>query len=433
MRRSNGDSRAMSVSVEGADDTVGDVLGRLWVELRAQGVDERYKQVRMIYAGKLLTPNSALASTFNLTPECFVHFVVTDAPSQQERPDSGGGSGLRQLVGSVGAFFFSPQTGSSSASAISAIDAPSARGQRGLDILQATHNLTSDEVQSLRAIFADDIAAFARGMRVSGAPPADGAGASEVDAATLHQAETVWLLHQGVNSEFMANLPVRATTTAPRATSAGTGEDDLTIRQGQRARSRLLARLRRTGTADYSPGNPVPGDEGGPSDEGSQDEDEDGRIATPGQTGLGSRSLLGMLMTGGRHGGQSGAYAPVNNTDIETGLGGSGPGAQAAAPGEEQQRGGQPRSALLPPVGSSNLGGSASGEPVPGFIQGLDEIGTARDWFWGVMLGFSFGTLMLLCVFERSVNYRNKLGIISGVLLQLTLASFAKESLMGDA
>jgi len=25
---------------------------------------------------------------------------------------------------------------------------------------------------------------------------------------------------------------------------------------------------------------------------------------------------------------------------------------------------------------------------------------------WGFLLGFSLGTLMLLCVFERSVNYR---------------------------
>ena len=48
-----------------------------------------------------------------------------------------------------------------------------------------------------------------------------------------------------------------------------------------------------------------------------------------------------------------------------------------------------------------------------------DQMGTAKDYCWGVMLGTAFGTLMLLCIFDRNMNHRNKLGILLGISMQL--------------
>jgi hypothetical protein len=398
LKRSNGDMRHnLTIDVNSANDRVSDVLNGLWNHLRAQGIDERTKQVRMIYAGKLLQPPNALLSSFNVTPDAFVHFVVSDVRPHDVQNEAGtssglrrASSGLRSLLGNVGTLLFtSSNTESHSEEQDGENDgqgqsgSPGDRRARGLDVLQATHNLTIEEIQSLRAIFQDDISAFSR-------------GSENQDRGEM---ETVWLLNQGAGSEFMANLPRRSSRATRLENGASRGEHMAARQDGTQGRTRLLARLRNTGTADFSPDSATP-----PIDtEVRLNED----IDAPGQTGYRSTSLLGMLMSSVN---RNRDYNQLNNNDIEMGLGNTNHNTNDEDEDEDNYR---PR---------SSLGNLSASHEVAGVIQGIDELGTSRDFIWGLVLGFSFGVLMLLCVFERSMNYRNKIGIIAGVMVQLILA-----------
>jgi hypothetical protein len=376
-RRSNGDSRVIHVRINSERSKVKDIIDSLWVDLRNQGIDQNTHQVRLIYAGKLLSPGSALLTTFNLVPDAFVHFVVSETPLEASSSSSTTtqNRGLRQFAANMGAFILGSIPTASNASS----DSPNGQQNvlnsvpvsprvRGLGVLQATHGLSADEVASLRAIFQEDIAAFAVTQGLPQYIPNDEGSV---------QAETVWLLHQGSGSEFMANLP-------RRRSSAGNVND--TLQEGRNARSRLLARLRNTGM-----------EESGVTPLDASDQ------ASSASSGRGS--IFSALFRQSRNQGNDNGMdsAQQQQGDIEMGLG----------------RQNRDDDSDLPPVSQSNL--PDTGE-IAGVLQGINELGTAKDWIWGFMLGCSFGTLMLLCVFERSMNYRNKLGIISGVFMQVMLA-----------
>lgn len=48
-------------------------------------------------------------------------------------------------------------------------------------------------------------------------------------------------------------------------------------------------------------------------------------------------------------------------------------------------------------------------------------LGTFSDFLCGFTLGSALGFLMLLCVYDRNVTHRQRIGIIVGVLLNLIL------------
>jgi hypothetical protein len=50
------------------------------------------------------------------------------------------------------------------------------------------------------------------------------------------------------------------------------------------------------------------------------------------------------------------------------------------------------------------------------------SIGTDRDFMWGFLLGFFVGFLMLVWVWMPSVPHKQKLGILTGISLQLAFS-----------
>jgi hypothetical protein len=50
------------------------------------------------------------------------------------------------------------------------------------------------------------------------------------------------------------------------------------------------------------------------------------------------------------------------------------------------------------------------------------SVGTDRDFLWGFLLGFFVGFLMLVWVWMPSVPHKQKLGILTGISLQLALS-----------
>mmetsp|Transcript_11650 Transcript_11650/g.16635 ORF Transcript_11650/g.16635 Transcript_11650/m.16635 type:complete len:101 (-) Transcript_11650:3371-3673(-) len=54
------------------------------------------------------------------------------------------------------------------------------------------------------------------------------------------------------------------------------------------------------------------------------------------------------------------------------------------------------------------------------------SIGSDRDFLWGFLLGFCVGFLMLVWVWMPTVPHKQKLGILTGISLQLALALLKK-------
>ena len=61
------------------------------------------------------------------------------------------------------------------------------------------------------------------------------------------------------------------------------------------------------------------------------------------------------------------------------------------------------------PVANFNLLGEAEYSP----------LGSNRDFFFGLMMGYLVGGIMLFCVWDRGVSHRQKVGILMGVTLQI--------------
>ena len=59
-----------------------------------------------------------------------------------------------------------------------------------------------------------------------------------------------------------------------------------------------------------------------------------------------------------------------------------------------------------------------------GNVMGGDDpaaIGSYRDLVCGMLLGFLFGGIALLCVWDRNMTYRQKVGIILGVVVSFVV------------
>jgi hypothetical protein len=50
------------------------------------------------------------------------------------------------------------------------------------------------------------------------------------------------------------------------------------------------------------------------------------------------------------------------------------------------------------------------------------SVGTDRDFLWGFLLGFFVGFLMLVWVWMPTVPHKQKLGILTGISLQLAMS-----------
>jgi len=59
--------------------------------------------------------------------------------------------------------------------------------------------------------------------------------------------------------------------------------------------------------------------------------------------------------------------------------------------------------------------------PFRPYMSPLPSVGTDKDFFWGFMLGFFVGFIMLFWVWMPTVPHKQKIGIISGVICQLML------------
>jgi hypothetical protein len=60
------------------------------------------------------------------------------------------------------------------------------------------------------------------------------------------------------------------------------------------------------------------------------------------------------------------------------------------------------------------------------------HIGTDKDFVWGFLLGFLVGLLMLVWVWMPSVPHKQKLGILTGICLQLALTMLQTSTDMGE-
>lgn len=49
------------------------------------------------------------------------------------------------------------------------------------------------------------------------------------------------------------------------------------------------------------------------------------------------------------------------------------------------------------------------------------DLGTLTDLLYGVAVGYTIGFLVIFCIWERNVPYRQKVGLLLGILLQLTM------------
>ena len=66
---------------------------------------------------------------------------------------------------------------------------------------------------------------------------------------------------------------------------------------------------------------------------------------------------------------------------------------------------------------------AANGDAETAGAGGEDEVllGSSRDFAWGFLMGFFLGFIMLFWLWDRSVSYRHKMGILAGVSCQLML------------
>jgi hypothetical protein len=53
--------------------------------------------------------------------------------------------------------------------------------------------------------------------------------------------------------------------------------------------------------------------------------------------------------------------------------------------------------------------------------------GTMRDFFYGLLMGFGCGYIMLFCMWDRNVSQRQKLGILAGMVLSLMFSLVMQE------
>lgn len=55
------------------------------------------------------------------------------------------------------------------------------------------------------------------------------------------------------------------------------------------------------------------------------------------------------------------------------------------------------------------------------------DSGTFKEFFYGFLMGFALGFMMIFCIWDRNVSYRQKMGILTGVLVQLFFTVMQQE------
>jgi hypothetical protein len=70
---------------------------------------------------------------------------------------------------------------------------------------------------------------------------------------------------------------------------------------------------------------------------------------------------------------------------------------------------------------TNNMGMSSS---ISSMMTSSDEsLGTTRDLLFGVFFGTFFGFMALLCVWDHNIPFRQKVGILLGVIIQLLMGT----------
>ena len=116
-----------------------------------------------------------------------------------------------------------------------------------------------------------------------------------------------------------------------------------------------------------------------------------------------SMNLPPPIMHGGGGGGQAGALSPQQLSQMEGFL-------QRQLLFTSFAGGG--RNAF----GAGGVGGEGGGEH-----------GSFRDLLVGAMMGFLFGGIAILCIWDRNMTHRQKVGILIGVMVSLLVNLFAQE------
>lgn len=55
-------------------------------------------------------------------------------------------------------------------------------------------------------------------------------------------------------------------------------------------------------------------------------------------------------------------------------------------------------------------------------MEGVSETGNGKDFVYGLILGYFLGFMMIFCVWDRHIPYRQKLGLLCGIMLQMGTA-----------
>jgi hypothetical protein len=55
--------------------------------------------------------------------------------------------------------------------------------------------------------------------------------------------------------------------------------------------------------------------------------------------------------------------------------------------------------------------------------------GTCRDFFFGLSLGYALGIMMIFCVWDANVPYRQKLGILTGIMIQIVVGMILRKNM----
>ena len=373
------------------------------------GIDTNTKNLRLIYSGKLLDPPSALLSQFKIPSGAFVHAVVSNkverARSNRSSANRGnqGSRVLGQSGDDSGDEHVPPQPRTTLVPT-SSMTTEQLAALRGLDSLMrpgaGRHPLDSEEVRSLRAYFQQDILDFAAQRNItrasvasSGTESHHGGGDGGGDADDFQRRmEDAWMAAQGPQSEFHLNLRARALFS--RQPLLGGGGDP-------RLFGELLGRL--------------------------------GALH-----GVGGFLPQAQASVGGRERGRGrGRGRGRRNAGAGTGSGsGTGTGDEENANGEdddEEEDDGEDDEEDFSQAmrGSSSRAFSMTG--AGGVYGGGSELGSWRDFLYGVLMGFALGFMMVFCIWDRNVSHRQKLGILAGIMMQVMLSSWQQKQIAAAA
>ena len=208
----------------------------------------------------------------------------------------------------------------------------------------------------------------------------DRGGGEEFERAHRLRIETAWILRQGAGSEFLTNLPRRQR------------DGSIPGRRGPGNSAHVRAQRQFRLGPNAGPGL-IEGERGRDRDRDRDTEELDEMVDGVSGRGQAQPTGIGGLISAlfSRRGGN---YARVpGDTAAEDDIEGGNSGYSGFS---HTNRPAPPRE----PMDEPDLNPYA--EPP----TGIDQLGTTRDFLWGLIMGFVFGPIVLMCICERSMNYR---------------------------